>query len=45
VTKDCHAFTIYGGVPARPIGERSRDLLEFERQVRQQEVPIGISPA
>ena len=26
VTKDCESFTIYGGVPAKKIGERSKDL-------------------
>lgn len=36
VTKDCQAFGIYGGVPARRIGERKRDLLELEAQLRQQ---------
>ncbi len=35
VTKNCQAFGIYGGVPARRIGERKRDLLELEKQFRQ----------
>lgn len=39
VTKDCQAFGIYGGVPARRIGERKRDLLELEKQLRQQSMP------
>lgn len=26
VTKDCEAYTVYGGVPAKKIAERSRDL-------------------
>lgn len=30
VTKDCEAFGIYAGNPARRIKERSRDLLELE---------------
>jgi galactoside O-acetyltransferase len=34
VTKDCQAFGVYGGVPARRIGERKRDLLELEKQLR-----------
>jgi galactoside O-acetyltransferase len=33
VTKNCEAFGIYGGVPARRIGERKRDLLELEKQL------------
>lgn len=36
VTKNCQKFGIYGGVPARRIGERKRDLLELETQLRQQ---------
>lgn len=39
VTKECQAFGIYGGVPARRIGERKRDLLELEKQLRQQSMP------
>jgi dTDP-4-amino-4,6-dideoxy-D-glucose acyltransferase len=35
----CHSFGLYVGVPARRIGERSRDLLELEKQLRQQEIP------
>lgn len=35
VAKNCQAFGIYGGVPARRIGERKRDLLELEKQFRQ----------
>ena len=26
VTKDCEEFSVYGGVPAKKIGERNRDL-------------------
>ena len=35
VTKDCKAFGIYTGVPARRIKARKTDLLELERQFRQ----------
>lgn len=31
VTKNCEAFGIYGGSPARRIKERKRDLLELEK--------------
>lgn len=31
VKGDCSAFGIYSGVPAKKVGERRRDLLEFER--------------
>ena|ERR1035437_2324310 len=31
VKKDCRAFGIYMGVPAKRIGERKRDLLEVEK--------------
>lgn len=31
VRKDCEAFGIFGGVPARRIGVRRQKLLEFER--------------
>lgn len=34
VTKNCQAFGIYGGAPARRLGERKRDLLELEKQLR-----------
>lgn len=34
VTKNCRAFTIYMGVPAKRITERKRDLLELERRLR-----------
>jgi dTDP-4-amino-4,6-dideoxy-D-glucose acyltransferase len=30
VKKDCQAFGIYAGVPAKRIGDRKRDLLELE---------------
>jgi galactoside O-acetyltransferase len=33
VSKKCAAFTIYSGVPARKIGQRSRNLLEHERKI------------
>lgn len=36
VTKNCQAFGKYWGAPARRIGERKRDLLELETQLRQQ---------
>lgn len=39
VAKDCQAFGVYGGVPANRIGERKRDLLELEKQLRQQSMP------
>lgn len=39
VTRDCQAFGVYGGVPARRIGERKRDLLVLEAQLRQQSIP------
>ncbi|MHB0866209.1 MAG: acyltransferase [Thermoleophilia bacterium] len=39
VTKYCQAFGIYGGAPARRIGERKRDLVELEKQLRQQSIP------
>lgn len=31
VIRDCDEFTMYGGVPAKPIRKRSRRLLELER--------------
>jgi acetyltransferase-like isoleucine patch superfamily enzyme len=34
ITKDCKAFGIYAGNPARRISERKRDLLEFEKALR-----------
>jgi len=39
VSKNCAAFGIYFGAPARRIGERKRDLLELEKQLRQQSMP------
>lgn len=36
VTQNCQVFGIYGGSPARRIGERKRDLLELETQLRKQ---------
>jgi len=35
ISKKCAAFTIYSGVPARKIGQRSRNLLEHERNLRE----------
>jgi len=32
ISKDCDSFTIYSGVPARRVSERSRDLLEAEKR-------------
>lgn len=37
VRDSCSAFGIYAGMPARRIGERSRQLLELERQLRSRE--------
>lgn len=34
VTKRCEAFGVYAGNPARRIKERSRDLLEMEKQFK-----------
>ena len=34
VRRDCEAFTIYMGVPAKRIARRKRDLLELERRLR-----------
>jgi acetyltransferase-like isoleucine patch superfamily enzyme len=34
VTKDCKAFGIYSGNPARRISERKRDLLALEKELR-----------
>ncbi len=36
VNKDCRAFGIYAGIPARFIKERSRDLLLLEKNIREQ---------
>ena len=41
VNKDCQAFGVYGGVPARHIGERKRVLLELEEQLRQKSMPAS----
>lgn len=35
ITKDCKAFGIYAGNPARRINERKRNLLEIERQFKE----------
>ncbi len=37
VKKDCEAFSIYSGVPAKRIMKRRQDLLELERQLRSPE--------
>jgi galactoside O-acetyltransferase len=34
VKRDCESFTIYGGVPARRLGDRSRELLALEARHR-----------
>ncbi len=34
VRGSCEAFSIHGGVPARRLGERSRELLEVEKRFR-----------
>lgn len=34
----CHSFGIYAGVPVQRISERKRDLLELEKQLRQQSI-------
>jgi acetyltransferase-like isoleucine patch superfamily enzyme len=34
VKGSCEAFTIFAGVPARPIGTRARDLLRIEQNYR-----------
>ncbi len=39
VKNKCQSFGIYAGVPARRIGERKRDLLKLEKQLRQQSMP------
>jgi galactoside O-acetyltransferase len=41
VQKNCAEFNIYSGVPARRIGERKRDLLQLEQQLRQK-VKLGL---
>ena len=33
VKKDCQSFGIYVGVPAKLIGNRKRNLLEFEKKL------------
>ncbi|MED7667586.1 acyltransferase [Pseudomonas moraviensis subsp. stanleyae] len=33
ITKNCHAFGIYSGTPAKRISERKRDLLELEEKL------------
>jgi galactoside O-acetyltransferase len=37
VRDSCSAFGIYAGMPAKRVGERSRQLLELERQLRSRE--------
>lgn len=41
VTRDCQAFTIYGGVPAAALKERRRDLLELERRFLAERAATG----
>jgi galactoside O-acetyltransferase len=36
VKDDCRSFGIYAGVPVRRIGERNRNLLDIEKQLRQE---------
>jgi dTDP-4-amino-4,6-dideoxy-D-glucose acyltransferase len=38
VNKDCTAFGIYAGTAARRIGERKRDLLELEKELRREQL-------
>jgi len=35
INNDCEAFGIYVGTPAKRIGNRKRDLLEIEKEMRQ----------
>lgn len=35
VTKSCEEFSIYAGNPARKVSNRKRDLLEFEKDLKQ----------
>jgi len=39
VREDCSAFGIYGGIPARKIGDRQRGLLELEARFLAGEAP------
>jgi galactoside O-acetyltransferase len=39
VKRDCESFTVYGGVPAQRIGDRSRELLALEATHRTQLCP------
>jgi galactoside O-acetyltransferase len=41
VNRDCAAFGVYAGVPVRPVGTRSRRLLELERQFRESTAEHG----
>lgn len=41
VTKPCEAFGIYAGVPVQRIGERRRDLLDLESQLRQRSLQVS----
>jgi dTDP-4-amino-4,6-dideoxy-D-glucose acyltransferase len=36
ITKDCEAFCMYMGSPARKVGNRSKNLLELEKEFLQQ---------
>lgn len=44
VKRDCEPFMIYSGSPARPIGERKRDLLGFEARLLQDLAKEPIPP-
>lgn len=42
IKRDCQAFGIYIGTPARRIGERKRDLLDLEKQLTTSIVSIKL---
>lgn len=44
VKKTCKSFGVYVGSPARRIGERKRDLLLLERQLRMEEASFPSDP-
>ena len=37
VTRDCEAWGIYVGIPARKIGEKSRNVLNLEQELLREE--------
>lgn len=39
VTRDCEAWTLYSGTPAKPLKPRSRALLDLARGIEAKEVP------